>query len=139
MMSEKIRVLVIEDEPADAVLLLRALKQDGFDFDWVRVATEAEFLSQLLNAPEIILSDFDLPGFDAFRALELLQERGLDIPFILVTGRQGGDLAFDVMKSGLSDLVLKDELERLGLAVRTAIEQCRLRRQETAIHVAGEI
>jgi DNA-binding NtrC family response regulator len=139
MMSEKIRVLVIEDEPADAVLLLRALKQDGFDFDWVRVATEAEFLSQLLSAPEIILSDFDLPGFDAFRALELLQERGLDIPFILVTGRQGGDLAFDVMKSGLSDLVLKDELERLGLAVRTAIEQCRLRRQKTAIHVAGEI
>jgi DNA-binding response OmpR family regulator len=70
MMSEKIRVLVIEDEPADAVLLLRALKQDGFDFDWFRVATEAEFLSQLQNSPDIILSDFDLPGFDVFLALE---------------------------------------------------------------------
>ncbi len=138
-MSNAIRVLVIEDEPADAILSLRALKQDGFDFDGFRVATEAEFLSQLQSAPDIILSDFDLPGFDVFRALELLQERGLDIPFILVTGRPDDELAKEVMNRGASDFLLKDRLERLGTAVRTAIEQRRLRQERTAIHVAGEI
>jgi DNA-binding NtrC family response regulator len=138
MMSEKMRVLVIEDEPADAVLLVRALKQDGFDFDWFRVATEGEFLSQLQYAPDIILSDFDLPGFDVFRALELLQQRGLDIPFIVVTGRPAGDVAVDFMNRGVSDFLLKDRLERLGPAVRTAIGQNRLRREKASIHVAGE-
>ena len=130
-MPEKTRVLFIEDEPADAALLVRALKQNGFDFEWARVDTEVEYLRQLETPPDVILSDFDLPEFDVFRALDILQQRGLDIPFILVTGRLGEDLAVEVIQRGASDYLLKDRLARLGEAVRRAIEQCRLRREKT--------
>src|SRR4051794_35824978 len=107
-MPEGIRVLIIEDDPADADLMVLALQRAGFAPDWDRVETESDYLSRLQPPPDIILSDSSLPGFDGLRALELLQQGGLDIPFILVSGRVGEDLAVDAMKKGASDYLLKD-------------------------------
>jgi hypothetical protein len=126
-MSDPVRVLIVEDDPADADLMIRELKRGGFAPDWVRVQTESEYLAQLDRDPEVILSDSNLPLFDGFEALDLLQKRALDIPFILVSGRMGEDLAVEAMKRGASDYLLKDRLARLGEAVRRAIDLRRLR------------
>jgi len=126
-MSDPVRVLIVEDDPADADLMIRELKRGGFAPDWVRVQTESEYLQQLDRDPEIILSDSNLPLFDGFEALDLLQKRALDIPFILVSGRMGEDVAVEAMKRGASDYLLKDRLARLGEAVRRAIDLRRLR------------
>jgi hypothetical protein len=127
----KLRVLIVEDDPVDAELMVRELKRGGFDPDWVRVQTEQEYLEQLETAPEVILSDSNLPLFDGFEALDLLQKRNLDIPFILVSGRMGEDVAVEAMKRGASDYLLKDRLARLGEAVRGAIDRTRLRAERT--------
>lgn len=130
-MSEPLRVLIVEDDPVDADLMVRELKRGGFAPDWVRVQTEDEYLTQLDLGPEVILSDSNLPLFDGFEALDLLCRRGLDIPFILVSGRMGEDVAVDAMKRGAADYLLKDRLTRLGEAVRRAIDQRRLRAERT--------
>ena len=126
-MSDPVRVLIVEDDPVDAELMVRELKRGGFAPDWVRVQTESEYLAQLDRDPEVILSDSNMPLFDGFEALDLLQKRALDIPFILVSGRVGEDLAVEAMKRGACDYLLKDRLARLGEAVRRAIDLRRLR------------
>ena len=126
-MSDPVRVLIVEDDPVDAELMVRELKRGGFEPDWVRVQTESEYLAELDREPEVILSDSNLPLFDGFEALDLLQKRAQDIPFILVSGRMGEDLAVEAMKRGACDYLLKDRLARLGEAVRRAIDLRRLR------------
>src|SRR5690242_1441104 len=122
-MSEPIRVLIVEDDVDDAEMLLRALRQTGFAPEWKRVETEAEYLACLeAGTAEVILSDSSLPQFDGFEALELLKGRGLDIPFILVSGHVGEDRAVEAIRRGASDYLLEDRLARLGEAVRRAIE-----------------
>src|SRR5882757_5493920 len=128
-MSESIRVLIVEDTPNDAELMVHELRRSGFAPDWKRVETEAEYLDSLAHPPEVILSDSNLPEFDGLHALDLIQERGLDIPFILVSGRIGEDLAVDAMKRGAWDYLLKDRLARLGETVRRALERRRLHRE----------
>src|SRR5438477_2049769 len=126
-MSENIRVLMVEDELADAELMVRELRRAGFAPDWARVDTELAYLSSLDWAPDVILSDSNLPSFDGLQALEILRERDLDIPFILVSGRLGEDWAVDAMKRGAYDYLLKDRLARLGESVRRALSQRQLR------------
>jgi len=131
MNDRTVKVLIVEDDPIDAELMVRELKRGGLDPEWVRVQTEEEYAAQLDAGPDIILSDSNLPLFDGFEALDLLRRRGLDIPFILVSGRMGEDVAVDAMKRGASDYLIKDRLARLGEAVRRAIDQTRVRAERT--------
>jgi PAS domain S-box-containing protein len=128
-MLRPLRVLIVEDSPADAELIARELRDAGFDLDWNRVDTEAEYLSHLRPDLDIILSDYEVPQFGGPRALELLQARGLDVPFIIISGRIGEDVAVAVMKQGAADYLLKDRLTRLGPAVNNALEQGRSRKE----------
>jgi len=130
-MSTKLRLLMLEDNPLDAELVLLELRRAGFDPDWQRVETEADYLDRLQPELDIILSDYDMPEFSGTRALELLKQSGMDIPFIIISGTIGEDVAVDVMKLGAADYLLKDRLVRLGIAVRQAIEQGKLRRERT--------
>jgi two-component system, cell cycle sensor histidine kinase and response regulator CckA len=130
-MSDTIRVLIIEDDPIDADLMVRELRRGNFDPEWVRVDTEEKYVAELEKNPDIILSDSRLPLFDGLEALDLLKKRNLDIPFILVSGRLGEDNAVEAMKSGACDYLLKDRLARLGEAVRRAIDD-RFLRSENA-------
>ena len=84
-------------------------------------------LAHLGTDLDVILADFALPGFDALRALELLQARGLDIPSIIVSGTIGEEMAVEVMKRGATNYLLKDRLARLGAAVAQALEAKSLR------------
>jgi len=129
-MSIPIRLLILEDNEMDAELMLSELHQAEFEPDWQRVETEKDYLKALESAPEIILADFNLPQFNGRRALELLVERQLDIPFILVSGTVGEEIAVDMIKLGAADYVLKDRMTRLGQAVLRALEDKRLQREK---------
>jgi PAS domain S-box-containing protein len=122
-----LRLLIVEDNPDDADLLLRELRRAGFDPDWSRVETEPAFLAALQNPPEIILSDYSMPHFSGLRALELLRASGRDIPFILVSGTVGEDVAVQAMRGGATDYLLKDRPARLAMAVKRALEETQLR------------
>jgi PAS domain S-box-containing protein len=124
-MAIPLRVLILEDRPADAELMVHQLRRAGFDPGWRRVDTEGDFLCHLTADLDLILADYSLPSFDALRALHLLQERELDIPFIVVTG-SFEEVALECMKQGAADYLLKDRLARLGHAVVQALEQKRL-------------
>ncbi|HZQ49169.1 MAG TPA: response regulator [Candidatus Dormibacteraeota bacterium] len=122
-----LRVLIVEDSPADAELAVQELRRDGFEPRWERVETEADYRSHLATDVDVILADHSLPHFSADRALELLNETSLGIPFIVVSGAIGEEVAVLSMQHGAADFLLKDRLARLGPAVRQAIERRRLR------------
>ena len=140
-MSVPLRVLILEDRPEDAELVWHELRRAGFEPDWQRVDTEAGYLASLDPALDLILADYAKPQFDALRALRLLQTRGLEIPFIIVSGTIGEEVAVSAMQEGATDYLLKDRLARLGSAVKRALEQKRLRdekRQADAALLASE-
>jgi two-component system, cell cycle sensor histidine kinase and response regulator CckA len=123
-MPRRIQILIVEDNPADAELLVRKLSHSGFDFEWHRVDTEAEYLAKLDANLDLILSDFYMPQFSGFRALELLKQQStLDIPFIIVSGAIGEEMAVAAMREGATDYLLKDRIARLGEAVRRALQE----------------
>jgi len=128
-MPTPLRVLILEDRQTDAELVVRELRRAEFEPTWVRVDSEADFLARLRDGWEIILSDFYMPTFDATRALQLLRESGLNVPFIIVSGTIGEDTAVKAMKMGATDYLLKDRLARLGQSVALALDAKKLRAQ----------
>ncbi len=129
-MTIPLQTLILEDHLADAELLVHALKQAGFEPDWQCVDSEADYQAGLHAGLDVILADYSLPQFDALGALHLLQERRLDIPFIVVTGTLSEEAAVECIKQGAADYLLKDRLARLGSAVSHALEQKQLRDQK---------
>ncbi len=122
-----LRILILEDKATEAELLMREVKGAGFIPEWVRVETEAEFLAELEKGPELILSDYSLPHFDGLSAVTLVRKRGLDTPFILVSGTLGEEAAVEAMTFGADDYLMKGRTVRLGLAIRRVLEEKRLR------------
>lgn len=135
-MSIPLRLLLLEDNLSDAELIVHELRRAGFDPRWQRVETEPAFLAGLDPAPELVLADYSLPQFDGLRAFDLMVERGLDIPFILVSGVLGEEKAVAAMKKGVADYLLKDRLARLGQAVTSALDNARERNERIAIQRA---
>lgn len=135
-----LRTLFLEDSATDAELIVQLLERAGFRLDWQRADSEKEFLLKLDPPPELILADFNLPQFDAIRALQHLRERNLDIPVVVVTGALGDEPAAECMKQGAADYLLKDRLTRLPEAVRRALEQrafkARIRRDEERLRAS---
>ncbi len=99
-MSNPIRVLILEDHEADAELMVHELRQAGLDPDWQRVDDEPGYLAALEKVTDLILADWSLPQFSGFRALQIMKEKGLDIPFIIVSGSMGEDAAVEAMRVG---------------------------------------
>lgn len=128
-MGIPISVLLLEDNVADAELAIRELRRAGFDPQWQRVETEADFVVALAVHPEVVLADYTLPQFDGLRALALVRERAPDTPFILISGSLGEEAAVAAIKQGATDFLLKDRMARLGTAVARALDE---QRQRTA-------
>jgi diguanylate cyclase (GGDEF)-like protein/PAS domain S-box-containing protein len=116
-----LRVLILEDRESDALLMLAELRRAGYAPQARRVDSEPAFLAALDDAPELVLSDYHVPGCDVLRALALLVPRAPDVPFILVTGTIDDEDAVAAMREGASDYVLKDRMARLGPAVQHAL------------------
>ncbi|MCX6545490.1 MAG: response regulator [Acidobacteria bacterium] len=127
-MNEPIRVLVVEDRPPDAELMLRELRRAGYEPEWKRVETESDYLAELGNGWEIVLSDYKLPQFNGLRAVELLKARGPDIPIIIVSGTVGEETAVEALKAGANDYLMKDRPARLGSAVQRELRDAAERR-----------
>jgi len=120
----KLQVLLVEDNLADAELMLRELRRDGFDIATTVVQTRAEFRRRIKEEfPDIILADYNLGDWRGVEALEILQGEALDIPVIMVTGALGDVTAVECIKQGAMDYVLKDGLARLPEAIRRALRE----------------
>jgi PAS domain S-box-containing protein len=124
----KLRILYIEDSPADAELCLHELRKAGFEVTADVVQTPENFDARIRsNRYDIILADYNLPQWTGMEALEHLREQDKDTPFILVTGALGEETTVECIKRGATDYVLKNGLARLPVAVRHALEEKALR------------
>ena len=125
----KLRVLQVEDSSSDAALIVRVLARSGFDVHAVRVDNAAGMRAALASEMfDVVISDYLLPQFDAPAALNLLKETGADIPFIVVSGTIGEDVAVMMMRAGAHDYILKDNLARLQPAISRETAEARMRR-----------
>ncbi|MDB6022116.1 MAG: Multi-sensor signal transduction histidine kinase, partial [Pedosphaera sp.] len=128
-MSRPIRVLLVEDQESDAALLLLELRQNGYEPQWERVQTAAAMTAALdRQSWDVVVADYVLPGFSGPGALRLMQRRGLDLPFIIVSGHIDEDTAVASMKAGAHDYVMKDRLTRLVPAIEREMNEAEVRR-----------
>jgi signal transduction histidine kinase len=127
--KKSVRTLFIEDSEDDRLLLTDVLESNGFLVQARQVTTAAGTRDALASETwDLILADFYLPGFDATQALRIYKESGLDIPFIVVSGSIGEDIATETMRNGAHDYLLKDHLARLPVAVERELREAENRR-----------
>ncbi len=125
-----LRVIIVEDSDDDMLLLLRALKKGGYEPVYTRVETREQLLEALSDERwELIISDHAMPKFSAPEALEVLKESGRDLPFIIVSGTIGEDVAVEAMKAGAHDYIMKDNLIRLAPAVARELRDAEIRKE----------
>ena len=133
----RLRVLLVEDSPVDAVMVERALVKGGCEADVERVDTADALRAALTREPwDLVLSDYSMPGWTGLDALTLVREMAPDLPFIIVSGTIGEEIAVEAMQSGASDYLLKDRLTRLPAAVRRSLAEAELRRDYGRSRVA---
>ncbi len=125
-MDRPLKILHLEDLPADAEMVDRVLRKAKLRFEKKVVIDRPDFLKALRDfQPDIILSDHSLPAFNSLEALKITREEGIHAPFILVTATVSEEYAVNVIKEGASDYILKDRLERLPNAVQNALDRRR--------------
>jgi signal transduction histidine kinase len=123
-MEKELKILLLEDLPDDVGLIERTLSRQGLSFVSRRVDTRDEFSDALTSfEPDLILSDHALPQFNSLEALTICQKRGVNVPFILVTGTVSEEFAVNCLKQGADDYVLKSNLVRLPSAIQNALRQ----------------
>jgi PAS domain S-box-containing protein len=123
-MKKSLKILIVEDIPTDAELLLREITRSGIKFMHRIVDTHEDYVFGILDfKPDIILSDYSLPSFDGMHALMIRQEIAPLIPFILVTGSINRETAVELMKAGADDYVIKEHISRIGSAILTSLEK----------------
>ena len=128
--SPPLRLLVLEDNPRDVKLTTALLKREGFEFQFEVTDSAEDFQEKLRDGEfDVIIADFNLRGWTALHALELVNRSGKDVPVIVMTGSVGDEAAVDLIKSGASDYVLKDRPARLPVAIRQALEEKKLRQE----------
>ena len=123
------KVLIVEDSPDDALLLVRFLKKHGFHFNHLIVDTFRKYQQELQTQEwDLVLSDYNLPKFSGIDALRHLQSTSKDIPFILISGNIGEDAAVEAMVMGAQDYIMKDNLSRLKPAIIRELKEASIRR-----------
>jgi PAS domain S-box-containing protein len=142
-MKKPLRCLFVEDSEDDALLALSRLRSGGYDVMWERVETAEAMSAALGRQPwDFVLADYKMPRFSGQAALELLKASGLDLPFIIVSGTIGEDIAVEAMKAGAQDYIMKDRLTRLVPAVEREILDAAVRserrRTEAALRASEE-
>ncbi len=137
MSGRPLRVLSVEDTADDTELIMLELRRGGFVPSFERVATAEEMREALRRtAWDIILADFKMPCFSGPEALELLKAEGVDVPFIIVSGQVGEDVAVESMKAGAQDFFRKDTLTRLPVAVERELREAERRREGRRVSAA---
>lgn len=132
----RLRLLIVEDDPADALLVVRFLEKAGLQLEWERVEDREGLAAALAKPWDAVVSDWSLPAFGAKEALKVLQARGLDLPFLIMSGTIGEETAVEAMRLGAHDFVLKDRLTRLPLALEREIREAKVRAERAKADAA---
>jgi DNA-binding NtrC family response regulator len=133
-MTTPLRLLLIEDSENDAVLLLRELRRIGYALVLTRVDNAQALIVSLENDEwDIVISDYILPGFGGLEALKIVREKGLDIPFIITSGKISDETAVIAMKAGASDYLSKDNFARLGPAIERELNEAVIRKEREKV------
>jgi two-component system, cell cycle sensor histidine kinase and response regulator CckA len=128
--TERIRVLIVEDSPDDAELITLELKRGGYDVHCVRVDDVASMRQALDESDwDLILSDYSMPRFSVKEALNVVEQKGVDVPFVIVSATIGEEAAVEAMKAGAHDYVLKHRLSRLVPAIKRELRESAVRRE----------
>ncbi len=129
-MSEKLKLLMIEDSEDDALLLATQLRRGGFDFAFERVETAETMTIALIKGHwDLVISDYSMPNFKGTEALKLIREMGNDVPFIFVSGTIDEETAVEAMKAGAQDYMMKGNVKRLIPAIRRELAEAEVRRK----------
>jgi PAS domain S-box-containing protein len=130
-MSKPLRLLIVEDSEDDTLLLLRELGKGGYESVYERIETP-EYMKAALEKDQwdLIISDYVLPRFSGLAALTILKESGQDLPFIIVSGKIGEDIAVGAMTAGAHDYIIKGNLTRLAPAVERELREADVRREK---------
>jgi protein-histidine pros-kinase len=136
-MSTPLRLLIVEDSADDALLTIRELTRAGYDVTFERVETAAAMQTALqAHTWDLVIADYSMPSFDGLAALEVLKSTGFDIPFIILSGSIGEDLAVNVMKLGASDYLMKGNVKRLIPSVERELRDAEVRRERRKVEDA---
>src|SRR3984893_4587080 len=126
-----LRLLLAEDSENDAVLLIEHLREGGYELQVTRVDS-AEALNEALNQEwDVVIADYTMPGFSGTAALSIVRSRGLEVPFIFVSGTIGEDVAVGAMKNGADDYIIKSHLSRIIPALDRELRDAEVRRERT--------
>jgi diguanylate cyclase (GGDEF)-like protein/PAS domain S-box-containing protein len=137
VLTDPVRILLVEDVGNDAELVLRILRKSGLDCTGRRVETESDFRKQLVEfSPHVVLSDFSMPLFDGMSALAIARVDRPHIPFIFVSGTIGEEYAIQALKNGATDYVLKHDLGRLPPAVDRALQDAKSAAEQRRMQAA---
>jgi len=135
--EKPLRILILEDRPTDAELIEFELQDAGFKFTSLKVENEADYVKALQDFfPDVIVSDYDLPQYNGALALAEAKTRCPDVPFILVTGAVGEDLAIDTLFRGGKDYVMKNHLRKLVPAMQRAVAEMDANKAHRALEEA---
>lgn len=127
-MPKKIKILLLDDNPYDAELIMHEIKRQGVACECTHVQDREHFILALEKEPDIILADYSLPQFNASQAIRLVKESGATTPVIVISGTIGEEVAVEMMRQGAADYLMKDRLARLSGAIQFAIEAAELRK-----------
>lgn len=129
-MKNLLRVLIVEDSEDDTLLLVRELSRAGYEVEYERVESAAT-MNEALNTRswDLVISDFTLPHFDGMQALKILSDKGVDLPFIFVSGTLGEDVAVRAMRLGAKDYIIKGNLKRLVPAIQRELREAQSRQE----------
>lgn len=129
-MPNELKLLICEDDETDTLLLLRQLEKDGYQVHTLQVDNAADFTQALENSIwDVIVSDYNIPGFGGPLALDIVNASGKDIPFILVSGAIGEEQAVNMVKAGANDYLMKGNLMRLGQVIEKELKEVRMRQE----------
>ena len=123
MEDKTLHLIILEDNPDDAAIMVKELEREGFTVEWSIVDTKKAFRKALADKPDLLLVDYRVPSFNGMTALQMQQQVAPEIPLIIVSGVIGEEVAVECMKSGATDYVLKDRLFRLGFVVKRALDE----------------
>ncbi len=133
-MGHELLVLIVEDSEDDTLMTVHELERGGYKVQWERVETEKAMKTALWKKHwDVILCDYSMPKFSAKRALETVQESNLDIPFIIISGAIGEDIAVEAMKAGAHDYLMKGKLARLVSAIEREMREVKIRKERSYV------
>ena len=122
-----LRLLLVEDSENDAALLIEYLRQGGYQPDHLRVDSARRLSEALEREWDLIIADYTMPGFSGTTALSMVRDRGLEVPFIFVSGTIGEEIAVEAMKNGADDYIIKTNLNRLIPAINRELRDAQVR------------